>query len=207
MTEQEARAWIRERFGVSRETALAHFAQLVRAESQRQNLISAATLDSIWTRHLVDSAQLVPLADKAGEGVWIDIGTGAGFPGVVVALLTDRPMALVEPRARRVEFLRVSVEALGIADRVQVIGSKVGSHRPAAPAAVISARAVAELGALFASAMHCSTGSTLWLLPKGRNAQSEVEAAGKAWQGSFHVEQSVTQPESGIVVARGVGPR
>jgi 16S rRNA (guanine527-N7)-methyltransferase len=88
-----------------------------------------------------------------------------------------------------------------------VIGSKIEAYRPASPAAVVSARAVAELGQLFASAAHCSTGSTRWLLPKGRNAQSEVEAARKAWQGSFHVEPSITQPESGIVVAQEVRRR
>lgn len=202
-TEEGARSWIRDRFGVSRETKLERFAGLVRAESEHQNLISASTLDLIWSRHLLDSAQLVPLAGE-GKGDWIDIGTGAGFPGVVVGILTDRPVALVEPRARRVAFLQAACQALGIADRVSVIGSKIEAYQPKGRASVISARAVAELSSLLESARHCSMRSTIWLLPKGRNAQSEVEAAGKAWQGSFHVEPSITQPESGIVVAREV---
>ena len=103
MTEAEAREWIRARWGVSRETLLAALADLVREECGRQNLIAAGTLDHLWARHIVDSAQLLPLADK-GEGAWLDIGTGAGFPGMVVACLHDRPITLCEPRKRRADF-------------------------------------------------------------------------------------------------------
>lgn len=207
MTEDEARAWIRDRFGVPRGTLLERFAALLRDEAQRQNLISAASFEALWARHFVDSAQLVPLAAAAGEGAWLDIGTGAGMPGLVVAALTDRPVVLVEPRAKRVEFLRRSADALGIGERVAVVQGRIETYRPAAPAAVISARAVAELSQLLAGARHCADSSTIWLLPKGRSAQSEVEAAAAKWQGSFHVEPSVTQAESGIVVARRVRPQ
>ncbi|MDF7774170.1 16S rRNA (guanine(527)-N(7))-methyltransferase RsmG [Sphingomonas sp. AOB5] len=206
MTEEEARNWVREQFGVSRETQLSHFADILVAGASEQNLIAASTLGELWARHLVDSAQLIPLAVEA-KGLWLDIGSGAGLPGLVVAVLTDRPVMLVEPRARRVEFLRAAADQLGLADRVEVIGSKVESCRPKQPAAVISARAVAELGKLFAGAQHCTDSSTVWVLPKGRNAQSEVEAARRTWQGAFHVEPSITSPDSGIVVAKRVRPR
>lgn len=205
MTEEEARAWIRERYGVSRETLLARFAELLRAEAGRQNLVSASTLDHLWARHIVDSAQLLPLAQEAGEGEWIDVGSGAGLPGLVVAALADRSVTLVEPRARRAEFLRVAADDLGVT--VEVVASKIERHRPPRAAAVISARAVAELPALLAAAAHCANPSTIWLLPKGRGAQSEVEAARRTWQGVFHVEPSITQPDSGIVIARRVRPR
>lgn len=207
MTEEEARQWVLDRFEVSRETLLERFADILRAEAQNQNLIAASTLDSLWSRHLVDSAQLIPLSDEAGEGAWIDIGSGAGLPGIVAAILTDRPLVLVEPRAKRVEFLHDTAEALGLSNRVTVIGSKIESYQPIAPAAIISARAVAELSQLLKSARHCTDSSTIWLLPKGRNVQSEVEAAARAWQGSFHVEPSITSPDSGIVIARKVRPK
>jgi 16S rRNA (guanine527-N7)-methyltransferase len=139
-------------------------------------------------------------------GPWIDIGTGAGFPGMVVALLTDRPVQLVEPRAKRAAFLREAAEALGISNRVTVFAQRA-QMAPGAAAAVISARAVASLSELFTAARHLSTRSTLWLLPKGRNAQSEVADVTRAWQGVFHVEQSLTQAESAIVIAREVRPR
>lgn len=207
MTEEEARQWVRERFGVSRETMLERFGAILVAEAEHQNLIARSTLDALWSRHLIDSAQLVPLAENAADGVWLDVGSGAGLPGLVVALLTDRPIVLVEPRAKRVQFLRDAAIQLGIADRVTVIGSKVESYRPAAPVAVVSARAVAELSALILSTVHSTDSSTVWLLPKGRSAQSEVDAARAKWQGRFHVEPSITQPDSGIVVATQIGAR
>lgn len=207
MTEEEARQWVRERFGVSRETMLEQFGVILVAEAEHQNLIARSTLDALWSRHLTDSAQLVPLAENAADGVWLDVGSGAGLPGLVVALLTDRPIVLVEPRAKRVQFLRDAATQLGIADRVTVIGSKVESYRPAAPVAVVSARAVAELSTLLLSTVHSTDSSTVWLLPKGRSAQSEVDAARAKWQGRFHVEPSITQPDSGIVVATQIGAR
>jgi len=206
MTEDEARNWLRKRFDVSRETKVEAFVELLVAESQRQNLIAASTLEQIWSRHIVDSAQLIPLAGE-GRGPWIDIGSGAGLPGMIVAILTDRPVVMVEPRARRVAFLRESATTLGVADRVTVVASKIEAYRPEKPAEVVSARAVAELSALLLSARHCTDRSTIWLLPKGRNAQSEVAAARRAWQGAFHVEPSITSPDSGIVIAWEIAPR
>jgi 16S rRNA (guanine527-N7)-methyltransferase len=204
MTEDEARDWARARFDVSRETLLERYAAILREESKRQNLIAASTLDQLWNRHLIDSAQLVPLADV--DGPWIDIGSGAGLPGIVAAILTDREVTLVEPRTKRAEFLRSTARALGLAN-VTVAASRIETHKPAKRAAIISARAVAPLYELFAGAAHCTDSSTVWLLPKGRNAESEVEATRGAWQGVFHVEPSITSPDSGIVIARKVRPR
>ena len=134
------------------------------------------------------------------------MGSGAGLPGIVAGILLDRSVVLVEPRARRVEFLRHVATELALS-RVTVQPSKVESYRPTNRAAIVSARAVAELSQLLASTAHCTDSSTVWVLPKGRNAQSEVVAAQAKWQGVFHVEPSITQPDSGIVVARGVRPR
>lgn len=205
MTEDQAREWVRTTFGASRENKLEAFADILRTASTQQNLISASTLDTMWSRHLVDSAQLIPLASDAPDGAWLDVGSGAGLPGIVVAALLDRPVVLVEPRAKRVEFLRDAAASLSLDVTVQ--HSKVEAYQPTQPVAVVSARAVAELSQLLAGTHHCTSTSTVWVLPKGRNAQSEVEAARQKWQGSFHVEPSMTQPDSGIVVAKGVRPR
>jgi 16S rRNA (guanine527-N7)-methyltransferase len=204
MTEEAARLWIRERFTVSRETTLSHFEALLRAESEKQNLISASSFEALWERHFVDSAQLVPLA--ATDGLWVDIGTGAGMPGLVVAALLDQPVLLVEPRAKRAEFLRRAANELGLAN-VQVEAKRVEAVALPQPAKILSARAVAALPDLLAAAHHLADSSTIWLLPKGRSAHSEVEAAKRTWQGTFHVEPSVTHPDSGIVVAKGVRPK
>lgn len=207
MTEDEGREWVRERHGVSRETLLARFADILRAESAQQNLISASSLDQLWVRHLVDSAQLLALAEGASDGDWIDVGAGAGLPGMVVAILGDRRTVMVEPRAKRAEFLRETADMLGLGAKVDVIASRIEVYKPSKPAAIVSARAVAALPGLLQSTVHCTDSSTVWLLPKGRNAQSEVEAARHAWQGVFHVEPSITSPDSGIVTARKVRPR
>lgn len=204
MTEDEARQWVSNRFGVSRETSIAAFVDLVMEEASRQNLVSASTLPAIWRRHVVDSAQLVTMATDT-PGQWIDIGTGAGFPGMVVAILTDRKVILVEPRRRRAEFLTHAAGALGISDRTAVVMRHARHH--VGQAAVISARAVAPLQLLLAEAAHLSTEKTLWLLPKGAAAMEEVAAARATWHGSFHVEHSVTEPGSLIITAKGVARR
>ena len=113
MTEDEGRAWLIDRLDVSRETLarLEAYTALVREGQQTQNLVSASTLPIFWSRHIVDSAQLVLLS---GDGTWLDIGSGAGIPGVVTAILTGAPTILVEPRARRAAFLQETVETLGL---------------------------------------------------------------------------------------------
>jgi len=202
MTEEEAKAWVRERYGVSRETRVAAFVDLLRGEAAKQNLIAPSTLDHIWARHIVDSAQL--LAHAPGDGVWLDIGSGAGLPGLVIALLRDAPVELVEPRKLRTDFLARAAAELGL-DKITIHTAKI--ERTGGAAAVITARAVAQLADLFRIASHRSTSSTVWVLPKGRNVQSEVAEARRKWHGSFHVEPSITASDSLIVVAREVRPR
>jgi 16S rRNA (guanine527-N7)-methyltransferase len=177
-------------------------ATIVAEESERQNLVARSTLGQIWVRHIVDSLQLVTLGP---EGLWLDIGTGAGFPGLTVAAAEpERAMILVEPRRLRADFLRSAAEALGLAN-VTVIAAKVEAIRDKAK--VISARAVSRIDSLFASAAQCSNKETVWLLPKGRGSDEEVAEARRTWHGVFHVEQSITSPDSAIVIARGVRRR
>lgn len=202
MTEDEACAWAAARFDSAALVRLDRLATIVVQESYRQNLIARSTLEAMWARHIVDSLQLVALGP---EGVWIDVGTGAGFPGLAVAAVEpDRPMILVEPRRLRADYLRNAAADLGLAN-VSVVTAKVEAVRDKAK--VISARAVSRIAALFASAAQCANNETVWLLPKGRNADEEVAEARRTWHGVFHVEQSITSPDSAIVVARGVRRR
>ena len=201
MTEDEAQAWLDSRGWWTGEAGdrLRAYAALLLEEADRQNLISAASRDQLWARHIVDSAQLLPLADGAGhDGLWVDLGTGAGLPGIVIACLRPAPMLMIEARALRVTFLQRCIETLGLA-HARVVCDKVERVQLDAPAAVISARAFAPMDRLLTSAAHFTDSSTIWLLPKGRNAQNELEIAQRDWQASFHVEQSITDPESAIV--------
>jgi 16S rRNA (guanine527-N7)-methyltransferase len=204
MTEEQARDWIIARYGEGAMARLLRFVASVRAESERQNLIAASTLPHIWARHVVDSAQLVERAAHRA-GPWLDIGTGAGFPGMVAALL-GRDVTMVEPRRRRAEFLQSCLDDLGVGGS-RVVPGKVESLAHHHPYAVISARAVAALPRLLGIAAGCADLDTLWLLPKGVRAQEEVAIARQTWHGTFHVEHSITDPSAMIVVATGVRRR
>lgn len=170
------------------------------SENDRQNLVAASTIPDLWVRHLADSAQLLAL-DREGEGLWIDLGSGPGLPGLVVAILSERPMLLVESRKRRCEFLRAVVDALDLA-HVEVAEAPL-ERVEMRPAATISARAFAPLGKLLDLSARFSTESTHWLLPKGRNAVKELASLPPAWQKMFHVEQSRTDADSLILVGLG----
>ena len=189
---------------VSRETLdrLEAYAALLQDENQRQNLISRATAADLWTRHILDSAQLVRFEPTAGAS-WADIGSGAGLPGVVVACVVDGPVTLIEPRRLRAEFLRTVAEQLAL--NVTIAAMKV--ERLEGQFEVITGRAVASLDRFLAISHHLSTRKTVWALPKGRSAHSELAEAHRAWQGVFHVEQSVTDADSYIIVGTGVEAR
>jgi 16S rRNA (guanine527-N7)-methyltransferase len=205
MTEEEARAWLDAHFTVSRETwdRLERYAATLLRAMDEQNLIAASTRPHVWARHIVDSAQLLRHDVDAGEGPWVDLGSGAGLPGIVVACLSPRPVIMIESRRLRIDFLNHVIDDLGL--DATVFGGRVEAAPPSR-AAVISARAYAPLPKLLLSAQHLATRETRWILPKGRNAQNELETVRSAWQGRFHVEPSVTDAESAIIIAQGVAP-
>ena len=196
MTENDARTWMTTKFGAEAVARVETFLTMVVAENEQQNLIAPSTIDTIWMRHAVDSAQLIDLAPS--DGVWIDVGTGGGFPGMIVALLRDAPITMVEPRGRRVAFLEHCVEALGLRDQATVVGTKV--QHIATPAAIISARAVASVEKLLQASAHCATPGTRWVLPRGRMTQAELAALKRCRGKMFHVEHSLTDPDSIILV-------
>jgi 16S rRNA (guanine527-N7)-methyltransferase len=192
---------------VPRETLdrLKTFVEFLAAENDRQNLVARSTLEQVWSRHILDSAQLLRFAPVSAE-TWLDLGTGAGFPGLIVAVLHPARVTLVELRKLRVDFLQRAASLLGVEGKVDVVGSRVENVQ-AAPFDVISARAFAPLDKLLALGSRFSTDQTRWILPKGRNAQTELEAAESLWQGEFRLEPSVTDPDASIIVAERVRRR
>ena len=186
---------------VSRETfeKIEAYGALLREENRRQNLISASTLEQIWDRHILDSAQLVRYEPRPGAS-WIDIGSGAGLPGIVLACIVTGTVIMVEPRRLRAEFLHKAAESLHL--RANVVAAK--AERVEGKFDVITARAVASLTQLLKISAHLSTRKTVWALPKGRGAEAELVEARRTWQGDFRVEPSVTDAESYIVVGTGV---
>ena len=188
---------------VSRETyeRLARYAALVRDESARQNLVSRATLDALWERHVLDSAQLVRFEPQNGAS-WVDIGSGAGLPGLVIASLVIGPVLLVEPRRLRADFLGRAIAELGLEPRVSVASVKV--EKVAGRFDVITARAVAPLDRLLGISTHLSTRKSIWVLPKGRSAQSELAEVKRNWHCQATSVPSRTDPDSEILVLRSV---
>jgi 16S rRNA (guanine527-N7)-methyltransferase len=186
---------------VSRETfeKLEAYAAVLREEAQHQNLISASTLNHLWQRHILDSAQLVRFEPFEGAS-WVDIGSGAGLPGIVIACMVAGSVTLIEPRRLRAEFLHKLCESLQL--DAKVVAGK--AERAEGKYDVITARAVANLSKLLEISAHLSTRKSLWVLPKGQSAERELAEARQAWQGMFHVEPSATDPDSRIVTVTGV---
>jgi 16S rRNA (guanine527-N7)-methyltransferase len=178
------------------------YVALLRAESERQNLVSPATLGQVWERHIADSAQLVRY-EPHGSASWIDIGSGAGLPGIVIACLVDGPVTLVEPRRLRAEFLHKACESLNL--NATVICAK--AERVERRFEVITARAVARLGEVLKISAHLSTRNTVWALPKGRSVEAELAEAVRTWQFDAREEPSCTDPQSTILLLRGVGAK
>lgn len=205
MNEQEAQIWLRRNLDISDTlwAKLELFLDLLRDEMQRQNLISKASAEHIWARHVVDSAQLLLHAprDRSG-GIWLDLGTGAGFPGIIIALLSPYKVHMVESRARRIAFLQHVTETLDMTDQAVVEGSRL-EVMESFPVDVISARAFAPLDRLLSLSHRFSTEKTVWLLPKGKNAVRELRSLSPKRQKMFHVEQSLTDPDAGILVGIG----
>lgn len=204
-SEAEARVWLEglpewnEAAGERLDCLIA----LLREENQRQNLVAAASLDSVWQRHIADSAQLLSHVPRGTSSPWLDLGTGAGFPGLVVAALRpDCAVWMVESRSRRVEWLERARIAMGL-DQAKVIGTRLEAMATT-PVCVISARAFAPLPRLVDLSARFSTADTLWLLPKGRSAQQELDEL-RGWRHMFHVEQSLTDPEAGVIVGQLLG--
>ena len=198
--EDEARAWILRLAQCDRLASerLERLVALLREENQRQNLVSRASLDSVWRRHVADSAQLLSHFPRETSGPWLDLGTGAGFPGLVIAILCpERTVRMVESRPRRAEWLERARLALGL-ESAEVIAQRV-EDMTAGKVAGISARAFAPLDKLRDLSARFSTTATLWLLPKGASAQHELDALG-GWNHVFAVKPSLTDPQAGIIV-------
>ena len=194
-------------FDVSRGTMAqfdAYAALLVEWQG-RMNLVGPSTLPLVWHRHFADSAQLLP--PVGGGKSWLDIGAGAGFPGIVVALLDPGArMTLVESIAKKCRFLAEVVDALGLADRVVIENRRIETLSRQ-KFDVITARALAGLDQLFDWGFPYAGSGTKWLLPKGTRVGEELEVATRRFAFDHVLVPSQTDPDARIVVASGVKRR
>ena len=189
---------------VPRETIhrLARYAEMLAHWQARTNLVAPSTLPSLWSRHFADSAQLRALAPDAR--LWLDLGSGAGFPGLVIAVLeAGRPdfrMHLVESNQKKCAFLaEVARETAAAVDihcmRIEELAESAQSLEPD----VVSARALAALPRLLEFASPFFGPGTRGLFLKGREAEAEIEAARADWHFVPRLHPSLTSRDSHIV--------
>lgn len=197
----EGRAAV-ERFGVSRETSarLAVLASLLEKWNPRINLVSRNTLNSLWERHILDSAQVFRLAPE-GARSWADLGSGGGFPGLVVAAMAadeqpDMHVTLIESDARKCVFLSTAAREMEV--HVTVLTARIEKVE-AGPFDVISARALAALPKLLELSAHLGHERTVRLFPKGAGAASELTEAERAWHIRCRSHASLTDRDAVIL--------
>jgi len=191
---------------VSRETKtrLEKFVDLLLHWQNKFNLVASSTLPIVWTRHVADSLQLLPLAPDAK--VWVDFGSGAGFPGIPIACaLADTPgvmVHLVESVGKKANFLREVVRELGLPARVHQERAEKFGESCAEAVDVVTARAVAPLKVLCDQAFPLIAKGAVGLFPKGQDVAAELTEAAKYWSIQASTVPSVTNPASSIVVVR-----
>ena len=201
-SEDEARDFCAKRCDSATMAKLEKFVSLLAEENERQNLVSAASLSNVWTRHIADSLQLLDLAGDGEGGHWMDLGSGPGLPGLVLAIARPHtPIALVESRRKRFAWLEHVSSELSL-EKCEVHGKRLELVE-SRDMGIITARAFAPLGKLLKLSARFSTRSTIWLLPKGRSAAQELAEQSSAIRQMFHVEQSQTDAEAAILVGKG----
>lgn len=187
---------------VSRETfaELQAFAAMVEKWTPRINLVSKASLRNLWNRHIVDSAQLYRLAPPSYH-TWVDIGSGGGFPGIVMASLAkvqqpDAKFTLIESDQRKASFLRTAARELSLP--VTVLAERIEAVEPQS-ADVVSARALSALSVLLPLVSQHLKPSGVGLLHKGRQFQQEIAEARQSWCFDLEEHPSMTDPEARLL--------
>lgn len=195
---------------VSRETEdrLDRFVELLLQRQQHTNLIAPSTEPVIWTRHIADSLQLLDLAPNAK--VWVDLGSGGGFPGLVIACaLAGTPGAqvhLVESTGKKAAFLREAANVCGApaivyAERISDFAKHAPQHID-----VVTARALAPLGRLLGEASPLLKKGAIGMFPKGQDVGAELTEAAKCWKIQMSLLPSRTDPKAKIVLVRQANP-
>ncbi len=209
-------------FNVSHETIerFRIYADTLSLWQKSKNLVAPSTVKMLWQRHLADSAQIVSLAK--GANTWYDFGSGAGFPGLVVALLLadsqfishyqEKPcVSLFESNGKKCAFLHDIVRKTAVSEfvtveihdrRIETLSESAHSVKPD----VVTARALAPLVDLIELSLPILGKSSCCLFQKGRDVQKEIELAEKKWRFSYELVASRTDPEGCIVRLDGVQP-
>ena len=192
---------------VSRETldALKYFEDLVVLWNPAINLISNSSVSDLWSRHIVDSAQLF-LFTLPDEGLWLDVGSGGGFPGIVVSIVAKElapslRVVLVESDNRKCVFLRTVIRGLGLS--VKVINDRIENVK-LDDVVYLSARALRNLNSLLFIVENNVSRETVCVFPKGRSYKKELVESQKNWKFDLNLIDSNTSEDSKVIVLKGL---
>ncbi len=195
-------------FNVSRETIdqLSRYAALLAQWQPRINLVAPATLQDVWHRHIADSAQLYALAPP-GAQTWLDLGSGAGFPGLVIAIMAHGAagprVSLIESDRRKSAFLAEVARQTGISVEIHTARiEQIATQAMLEQVDVVSARALAPLVRLIPLSLPFFGDATLGLFPKGREVESELADARASWDFDVETTPSLTDADARIVTIR-----
>ena len=190
---------------VSRETydKLLAYGALIQKWNPSINLVAESTLSDVWTRHIIDSAQVYFSAMDEKSSIWTDIGSGGGLPGIVIATLAQGDgqqigVTMVESDKRKSVFLRTAIRELGLTE-TRVINERIESAQIRV-SDIVTARALAPLTDLFMLSQGFSDQSTTFLFQKGKNWNSEIEIAQNHW--SFHYDAIKSETDSNAVILK-----
>ena len=191
---------------VSRETEalLVQYVAMLVKWNAAINLVSHASIKEVWTRHIVDSIQVFNFGHTARH--WVDLGTGGGLPGLVVAILAQQlapemRITLVESDQRKAAFLRQASQMLGV--RTHVIADRIEAVPPLG-ADIVSARALASLSVLCGFAKRHLACDGLAIFLKGKSAATEISEAQASWQFLLESHSSVTDPPATVLLVRNI---
>ena len=196
---------------VSRETGLAldNFVDCLLRWQKTTNLVAPSTVDEVWTRHIADSLQLIPLAGDAK--VWADLGSGAGFPGIVIGCaLASRQgcmVHLVESNRKKAAFLREAIRVTGAAAQVHALRIEDFVARPPQAIEAVTARALAPLEKLVGYAYPLLKSGAVGLFLKGQDVVAELTSAARYWTMQVESAGSRTSPDGRIVIVRAAEPK
>lgn len=165
--------------------------------NEKFNLVAPATIPVLWTRHFLDSAQLVPYLPK-GRSTLADMGSGAGFPGLVLAVLTDHKIHLIESTGKKAQFLSAVAEELKL--DVEVHNARIESLRLKAD--IVTARALKALPELLGYANHLIKKESICLFPKGQKLDEELTEAAKWWKFEAEKKPSLSDPSGTVLILR-----
>lgn len=195
--------------GVSRETLdrMARYVALLATWQAKINLVSNASLQDVWRRHILDAAQLYALIAGPDKKL-VDIGSGAGLPGLVLAILGHKNVILVESDGRKCAFLHEAARITGT--KVKIVHGRAETADLDGPASIVTGRGLAPLPKLLELAGAIADRNTAYLLLKGRNAEQELTAASKCWTLRAERFPSISDPSGTVLrlteVVRGNSP-